>query len=70
MAPSTNGSETPWVVFVWTVAIVTSLILGLIGLMASIRFDVSDLQTKVAVIQNDTAWIKQNIEQRSITRAP
>ncbi len=63
----THEDGTSWKVFAWSTGILTTLILVLLGVVTTMRIDVSDLQTKAAVTQNDVAWIKKNMETKAIT---
>ena len=56
-----------WQIFVWTVAIVTTLLGALWIIQISIMSSISDIKTDVGVIKNDLSWIKQKIDVKPLT---
>lgn len=60
-------AHTPWEVFIWAAAILSALIGGVWWRVEAVSSKVEDAQLDIAVVKNDTAWIKQRLEVRDET---
>jgi len=60
----------PWWIFAGTVAVVASFCGFLYWQIDGVRTTVEDVRTHVAVVENDTAWIKSALETKTAMSRP
>jgi len=55
---------TPWDVFILAITLMIAFMGGLLWRVENVRLDLNEVRIDVAVVKNDTAWIKKNLEDR------
>lgn len=59
------GDNTPWQVFVWGAAILTTIMGIMFWRTEALRADVNTVQIDVAGMKQDVSWIKKTLEKNN-----